>query len=369
MFSFLVIDTERVWRGGQDQLFALLKGLRQRRHQVHLICQPGTLLGTRAAENGISIHPLAVRSELGLVSFLSLIRILRKVHPDILAFNTPKAICMGTMASKLAPVGAKIIFRRVNFPLRNNFFSRFKYTWGIDSVIAISESIHLQLQMCGIPASLIKTIYEGMDLSLYPLPAEPKRRDPGRPAVIGTVAHLSQEKGLNYLIEAASLIPGVQNRMRFVIVGDGKCLQELKDLSTRKGLQDVFHFAGFHTSTHTFMESFDIFALPSLSEGLSSAILEAMAASLPIIATKVGGIPELVKDGENGLLVAPANPAGLARAIQRMADNPEESALMGRRGRERMEKQFTLERKILETEQLCYDLLRQSAHTSRSAYA
>jgi glycosyltransferase involved in cell wall biosynthesis len=367
MFSFLVIDTERVWRGGQDQLFSLLKGLRQRGHAVHLICQPNTLLETRAGDHGITVHPLAIRSEVGPIAFFSLIPILRKARPDVLAFNTPKAILIGTLAAKFASVGAEIIFRRVNFPLRKNLFSRVKYTWGIDSVIAISESIHLQLQMCGIPASRIRTIYEGMDLSLYPKPAPPKQRSLAEPAVIGTVAHLSQEKGINYLIEAASLIPRVQERMRFVIVGDGKCRQELKEISESKGLRDTFYFAGFHSSTYEFMKSFDIFALPSLSEGLSSAILEAMAASLPIVATRVGGIPELVKDGDNGLLVAPANPEELAHALQQMVDDPEESARMGQRGRARMEEQFTLERKILETEQLCYALLKHSSHTGRAA--
>lgn len=369
MFSFLVIDTERVWRGGQDQLLALLKGLNQRGHRMHLICQPHTLLEKRAGEHGISVHPLAIRSEIGLHSLLSLVPIFRKINPDILAFNTPKAIFLGTLASKFSRVGAKIVYRRVNFPLRKGFLSRLKYTWGIDCIIAISESIHLQLQMCGIPASKIRTIYEGMDLSLYPKPSQSKHRNPADPVVIGTVAHLSQEKGIHYLIEAASLIPEVRDRMRFVIVGDGKCLQELKDLSYKKGLKDVFHFAGFHFNTCDFMKSFDIFALPSLSEGLSSAILEAMAASLPIVATKVGGIPELVTDGDNGLLVTPADPEALAHAIQQLADNLEESERMGKRGRERMEVQFTLERKILETERLCHTLLQRPSQPPRSAYA
>jgi glycosyltransferase involved in cell wall biosynthesis len=369
MFSILVIDTEQVWRGGQHQLLALLKGLRQRGHEVHLICQPRSLLGERAGQNGITIHSLKVMSEVGPISLLRLISIFRKVRPDIVAYNTPKPIFIGTLASQFAPVSAKIIFRRVNFPLRKNPFSRLKSTWDIDSIIAISESIKLQLQMCGIPASRIKTIYEGMDFSLYTRPDQPKHRAANDPVVIGTVAHLSPEKGLHYLIEAASLIPEVRTRMRFVIVGDGKCLQELRELSKNKGLDNVFDFAGFHPSILQFMKSFDIFALPSLSEGLSSAILEAMAASLPIVATKVGGIPELVSDGENGLLVDPANPAALAQAIQHLADNPQEAALMGVRGRERMEKQFTLERKILETEQLCCALLQKSSHAPRSAYA
>ena len=368
MLSFLFVDTERVWRGGQDQLLALLKGLCGRGHAVHLVCQPGTLLETRAREYGIVVHPVAIRSEAGPIAFLRLLAVLLKVRPEILAFNTPRAILCGTLASRFASVGARIIFRRVNFPLRRNYFTLLKYTWGIDCIVAISESIRLQLQVCGIPASKIRTIYEGMDLSHYPVHVPLKARRSDELAVIGTVAHLSREKGLNYLIEAASVIPDVQKRMRFVIVGNGNCRQELEKLVHEKGLTEVFHFAGFHSDISSFMKSFDMFALPSLSEGLSSAILEAMSASLPIIATNVGGIPELVTSGDNGLLVPPGDPAALARAIRQLADNPQECLRMGRRGRARMEEHFTLDRKILETEQLCATLLKKPARAPGSAY-
>lgn len=369
MFSFLFVDTERVWRGGQDQLLALLKGLRRRGHEVHLICQPKTLLETRSREYGLFVHPVAIRSEVGLLSFLRLFSVLQRVRPDVLAFNTPRAVLLGGLASRMTSVGTRIIFRRVNFPLRKGFFTLLKYTWGADCIVAISESIRLQLQVCGVPVSKIKTIYEGMDLSLYPRRTHLRERRPDEAAVVGTVAHLSREKGLSYLVEAASLIPGVQERLRFVIVGNGNCRRELEELVRNKDLKDVFTFAGFHSDISPYMKSFDMFALPSLSEGLSSAILEAMAASLPIIATDVGGIPELVTSGENGLLVAPADPAALARAIQQLADDPQESLRMGQRGRARMEAQFTIERKITETEQLCSLLLKRQRRASRSAYA
>jgi L-malate glycosyltransferase len=362
MLSFLFVDTEKVWRGGQDQLLTLLKGLHRRGHQIHLVCQPKMLLETRAREMGILVHPIAIHNEIGLISFIRLVLALRRIRPDILAFNTPKAILAGTLASRIVPVRARIVFRRVNFPLRKNFFSRIKYTWAIDRVVAISESIRLQLQACGVPASKISTIYEGMDLSLYPKPNESNKRRSDKPAIIGTVAHLSQEKGLKYLIEAASLISSVDKKLRFIIVGDGACLQELKDLVHKKDLENCFQFTGFLPNTSTFMKSFDIFVLPSLSEGLSSSILEAMANSLPVVATRVGGIPELVKNGDNGLLVAPGDPAGLARAIEQLAANPEESRRMGQRGRELMEEKFTLERKILETEQLCCSFIQEHTH-------
>jgi glycosyltransferase involved in cell wall biosynthesis len=357
MFSFLFVDTERVWRGGQDQLFTLLRGLQRKGHRVHLVCQPHTLLETRALEINISVHPVSIRSEVGLISLFNLLGILRRTRPEVIAFNTPRAILIGTLASLFTPARARIIFRRVNFPLRKSLFTQFKYTWNIDCIVAISESIRLQLQICGIPVAKIRTIYEGMDLSLYPRRKISERPPAAGPVTVGTVAHLSCEKGLKYLVEAASLIPDVQKRIRFVIVGDGECLSELKEQVNRHGLGEVFHFAGFHTNTSQFMQSFDIFALPSLSEGLSSAILEAMANSLPIVATEVGGIPELVKNEKNGLLVAPGDPAALAVAIARLADHPDEARRMGELGRDRMESQFTLERKILETEQLCGHLL------------
>jgi glycosyltransferase involved in cell wall biosynthesis len=331
--------------------------LHQRGHKIHLVCFPGTSLEAKAKNLDVFVYPIAIRSEAGLISFLRLISVLRSVNPDILAFNTPKPIFIGNLASRFARVGARIIFRRVSFPLRNRHISRIKYTWDIDSVIAISGSIRTQLIECGIPAPLVKTIYEGIDLSLYPKQAELDRPSPTEPVRVGTVSSLSPEKGLSYLIEAASLIPHVKDRVRFDIVGDGSCRMELEELVRKKELEDCIQFLGFRADIQTLMKDFDLFVLPSLSEGLSSAIMEAMASSLPVIASNVGGIPELVQNGDNGLLVRPADPESLARAVMQLAENPETLRQMGIRGRERVEEKFTLDRKVQETEELCCTLV------------
>ena len=359
MFSFLFVDTERVWRGGQEQLLSLLEGLHKRAHRVHLVCYPNTLLEKRVRDIGIAVHPRSIRSEFSPVSFFRLLSVLVNVQPEILAFNTPRAILPGCLASRLSLVKTRIAFRRVNFPVRRNFFTRLKYTWGVDCVVAISESIRLQLQLCGIPSSKIETIYEGIDPSRYSSSHLARARTPGQPIIVGTVAHLSPEKGLNYLVEAAAKIPNVHQRMRFIIVGDGVCRHELQEQVRQQGLQSVIHFAGFHPDISPFMQSFDIFVLPSLSEGLSSAILEAMAASLPIVATKVGGIPELVIHGDNGLLVNPRDSEALARAIEHLAENHQQALRMGQRSRSYVEERFTLDKKIRAMEQLCARLLRE----------
>jgi len=357
MLSFLFIDSERVWRGGQAQLLSLIQGLYKRGHKIHLVCFPNTSLETRARDLGISVYPIAIRSEAGLISLFRLIFVLRSVRPDILAFNTPKPIFIGTLASRFARVGARIIFRRVVFPLRNTVFSRLKYTWNIDCIIAISRSIKSRLIEGGVPASLIKTVYEGIDLSPYPDRKGQNHRISSDPIKIGTVSHLSREKGLKHLIEAAALIPDVKDRAQFIIVGDGNCRTELQEFVREKELESCFQFLGFRTDSQILLKDFDLFVLPSLSEGLSSAIMEAMASALPVIGSEVGGIPELVKNGYNGLLIPPADPEKLARAIQHLVENPKILKQMGTRGRKRMEEEFTLDRKIIETEKLCHTLL------------
>jgi len=369
MISFLFVDAERVWRGGQDQLLSLLHGLILRDHAVHLACQPGTLLEKRALAIGVKVYPFAIRFQFGLLAVLRMTRILAHCRPDVLAFNTPRPILAGNMASRFVPVPARIVFRRVNFPLRNNPITRFQYTCGINCIVAISESIRGQLVAGGIPPTLIRTIYEGIDLSVYPRRTVPNPQQAGNRVVVGTVAHLSPEKGLRFLVEAAALIPSVRSRLKFVIVGDGQCRAELESLVRDKGLSDCFSFTGFQDRTVQATRSFDIFVLPSLSEGLSSAILTAMACSLPVIATNVGGIPELVKNGVTGLLVPPADPRSLAEAIHQLLDDPDAAFRMGLRGRERAEEHFTLQRKILETERLCYSLLDAAKGVSTETHA
>ena len=355
--TFLFIDSERRWRGGQAQLFTLLEGLHRRNHRVHLVCFPGTVLEARAANLGISVHPVAIRSEAGLISLFRLFAKLRQTRPDILAFNTPKPILMGTLAARFAPVGAEIVFRRVSFPLRRSFLSRLKYTWGIDRVVAISRSIKAQLRSGGVPESAIEIIYEGIAVEQYPeKPQELKHPGDGR-IVVGTVSHLSSEKGIRYLVEAASLVRDASSRVRFVIVGDGNRRRELQELVHHKKLDSCFEFLGFREDSHLVMKDFDIFVLPSLSEGLPSAIMEAMAHSLPVIGSHVGGIPELVEDGRTGLLVPPGDPENLAKAIGKLAQDPDTMRQMGIRGRERLEEKFTLERKVVETEALCHTLV------------
>ncbi len=367
MISFLFVDSERVWRGGQDQLLTLLPGLLSRGHRIHLTCPPGALLEERARAIGARVYPVSLRRLGGIGDFLHLLRIMRQVRPDVIAFNTPKPILPGIVAAALTSVPVRIIFRRVSFPLRRNPVTRLKYSWGIDGIIAISESIRDQLRKGGVPDSRIFTIYEGMDLTAYEPLARPRPLPADGPMVFGTLAHLSPEKGISYLIDAAALIPEVTSRIRFLIVGDGQCRRDLEERVRSRNLDGCFSFVGFQNKPIDFLGRMDAFVLPSLSEGLSSAILSAMAAGLPVVATQVGGIPELIHSADHGILVPPGNPRALADGLVWMAEHPEEAFRMGQNNRRRMEERFTLARKITETEELCQALLRRKTGLLRSS--
>ena len=247
----------------------------------------------------------------------------------------------------------------MNFPLRS-WQSRVKYNLFTDQILTVSSSIKQTLVRGGVNSSIVEVIYEGLDLEwIDGRQAEPfVKSDSG--SAIATVAHLSPEKGLGDLLEAIEILKRESTRVHLYLVGDGHLKATLVEKAKRLGINEVVTFCGFRSDAEALMKQFDIFCLPSLSEGLSSAIMAAMASQLPVVATTVGGIPELVADGETGLLVPAGDPVSLAKALRRLLENPGLRLRMGRAGRERIEKSFTVERKIAATEKSYRKLLAKS---------
>lgn len=158
---------------------------------------------------------------------------------------------------------------------------------------------------------------------------------------------------LKAIAELHSRFPDI----RFVLVGTGPLGPRLKSRARELGIDSQIVFTGFRQDSDALMKQFDIFCLPSLSEGLSSAILSAMACRLPVVATRVGGIPELVVDGVTGFLVAPRDSNALCHALSQLITSPELRKRFGESGRARVEQDFTLNKKLRQTEELYRRLL------------
>jgi len=354
--KILYVDTDRVWRGGQEQLLTLMLGIKERQHRVSLAAPSDSPLSSKARERGIETLPFTQRSELSPWALLQLWNILRKRDFDIIHLNGPRALLAGGLASKFCGVPLRVCSRRVNFPLKSPL-SCLKYNWMQESVVTVSISICQTLIDGGIRPDLIHVIYEGVDLDWLDSQQPRALADINHGLLVGTVAHLSPEKGHLTLLEAAARIVSKVSDVHFVFVGRGELMSGLDERIQELGIQNHVLLTGFRSDSEALMKRFDIFCLPSLSEGLSSAILVAMASRLPVIATQVGGIPELVIDGETGIVVPPNDPDQLAEALCKLLGSYELRQRMGQAGRQRIEESFTLERKLQETEKLYRDLL------------
>ena len=351
----LYVDTESVWRGGQEQLFSLMVGIRKRGYGVELAAPAGSPLAHRSRAVGISTHSFSQRCELSIPAVWGLARIMGPGRVDVLHYNTPRPILAGKLAAWSCGVPILVASRRVNFPLRSRL-SRVKYNRLLDRVVTVSESIQRTLVRDGVRPERVSVIYEGVDLRS--VDGDPFTSVlPVRPGlVVGVVAHLSPEKGHVTVLKAAARLRERFPDVTYVFVGGGERRQMLEERARALKVADRVLFTGFRKDSDAMMREFDVFCLASLSEGLSSAILAAMARPLPVVATRVGGIPELVLDGSTGLLVPAGRPDKLSEALAKVLSSSSLRRRMREAGRKRVAENFTLVRKLDETEQVYLEL-------------
>jgi glycosyltransferase involved in cell wall biosynthesis len=331
-----------------------MKGLGIR---IALATPAGSRLGKRSRDAGIEVADFSQRFELSFSALARFVTMIRQIGCGILHFNTPKPIVMGCLAAKLTGVNVTVASRRVNFPLKTRI-SVLKYNLLLDRVFTVSASIRTTLVNLGVRPELIEVIYEGVDLNAADALQTEYKLPPLKGPIIGTVAHLSMEKGHVTLLRAAQALKEKKLDFSLVIVGGGELRETLESLAADLTLSEHVLFTGFRPDSDALMKQFDIFCLPSLSEGLSSAILAAMACGLPVVATSVGGIPELVQDGETGFLVEPQEPESLARALELLLCDLTARREFGEAGRRRIETHFTLRQKLESTRDAYFRLLR-----------
>jgi glycosyltransferase involved in cell wall biosynthesis len=347
--KILHINTEKTWRGGEQQLLNLLQGLNKRNITSHLACQPGSGIEERAKKAGIEVFPVVMHGEGDLLASYRLRRLIARFKYDILHSHTSHAHTLAFFAS----FGTKtrlLVSRRVDFSIfRHSFLhlSGFKYRFLADYYIAISHKIRNVLVSDGIPAQRIFVVHSGINLERFA--SSPKdhlisefniRKDE---RVVLNVAHLAGHKGQKYLVRAIPLVLAKMPTARFFIVGGGELMPELQTLAASLGLKQKLVFTGFRRDVGSFYQIADLFVTSSVQEGLGTAVLDALALGKPVVGTCAGGIPEIIRDGESGRLVASADPAALAAGIIEVLANPERAKQMGRSGQEVVRQNFSVD--------------------------
>jgi L-malate glycosyltransferase len=242
--------------------------------------------------------------------------------------------------------------RRVDFRLKGNSLSRWKYRQ-VDCFIAASEAIRQMLVGDGVPAERTVTVHEGIDVERVaatpPVNVHETFFLPHGAPVVGNVAALVPHKGQRHLVEAARLVVQQMPDVRFVILGEGELREQLERQVNEHHLQKHVLLPGFRTDAIGCIKGFDLFAMSSVTEGLGTSLLDAMACARPIVATTAGGIPEIVEDGVTGLLVPPRDHAAMTDAIVRMLKETARRERMGAAGLERVTALFTVDRMVDET--------------------
>ncbi|MEJ2167014.1 MAG: glycosyltransferase family 4 protein [Desulfobacterales bacterium] len=347
--KILHINTERTWRGGEQQTLYLLDGLRQRRIDSHLVCQPGSPMHAKAAEAGVDVYPIAMRGETDLIASLRIRNLIRENNFSIIHSHTSHAHTIAYLASAGTGV-RRLVTRRVDFSIfRHSFLhlSGLKYRFLADDYVAISNRIKAVLVEDGMSERRIYVVHSGVDPQRFEpaagdhLRSEFDIRDNEK--IVVNVAHLAGHKGQKYLIRAIPHVLAKLPDSRFFIVGRGELMGELQTLAASLGLQRQLVFTGFRSDVGAFYKIADLYVMSSVEEGLGTAVLDAMACGRPVVATTAGGLPEIISDGETGRLVPPADALALAEGMIDMLTHPEMADAMAAAARTRVEQFFSIQ--------------------------
>ena len=353
MFS-LHIDTARTWRGGQNQVLLTVLGLRALGHRTVLVAHPAGELARRASE-GHDLIRLAPAHDVDFAAAFRFARVVRDLSPDIIHAHDPHAVSMASLA--LSTIADRrrpplVIARRVDFHLKRNAFSRWKYKQ-VDAAICSSNAIRGIMIEDGIPEASAFTVHEGVQVDrIQALPAADVCKElwlpPGSPTV-GNIGALVAHKGQRYLVDAAPAVVRALPDTHFLIFGEGELRPALTRQIKHLGLEHRVSLAGFRPDILPLLKGLDLFVMSSITEGLGTSILDAMAASKAVVGTTAGGIPEAVEHGVTGLLVPPHNAGALAEAILRLLTDESLRRRMGEAGLARVRERFNVERMVDET--------------------
>jgi glycosyltransferase involved in cell wall biosynthesis len=316
--------------------------------EPHLAAPADSAIAARARAEGFPVHPVPMRGTWDAASAWRLARLHAAIRPHVLHWHAARAHALGAVAARLAPGPVRILSRRVDFPVRGNLGSRLLYADPADLILAISDGVREALERSGVRPGRIRVVPSGIDLAPFEAPCDREALraalgvPPGTTLVL-QVAALAPHKSQLDLLKAAALLREIQPSIRMWIAGEGRMRRSLEREHAKLALGELVRFLGFRGDVPDLLRAADLFCLSSKLEGMGTAILEAMAAGLPVVGVRVGGIPEIVVHGETGLLVPAREPGALAAALAELAGDPSRRRAMGERALRRV-REFSADR-------------------------
>jgi glycosyltransferase involved in cell wall biosynthesis len=350
--SIAGVDPELGFAGGETQVLGLTMALAAAGYRAELICDPAGRLWERAQAAGIRCHPLRIRNAIDLAAGIRLRTIVKRERYDVIHFHTSRAHSMAPFARGFAR--ALIVTRRMDYR-PNRVFAPYLYNRAVDGVLAISAGVADSLASAGVDRRRVTVVHSGVDCDRFRPPTTDERARArsefgisAGECVISAVGALAPRKGHRYLIEALGSLTS-KLKLKCFIAGQGSAHAVLQREIAVIRCTERIKLVGAIADARALLWASDIFAMPSLSEGLGVAALEAMASALPVVASDVGGLRELIEDGRSGILAPPARPDRIAAAIARLAESNELRSQFGAAARARVVEDYSVQKMAART--------------------
>lgn len=335
------------WGGTELHILNLSEQLQRRGHDVTVACRPGRWVEERAQQMGLPTVPITVMRQQDWQDFGKLCGFLREKKIDVMHVHWSLDMIVPGFAALREGVPVRILSRHMPYPFKSRLGGML-YSRLFTRMVTVSHSVRDTLVGCGISPSKVEVIHHGTDVETFARTTQSvkdARQALGIPddrVAVGIVGRIAPEKGHHILLQAAQTL-GDRYPMQYVVIGNGPDEAQMRQSAQQMGLADRVLFTGFRDDVNNAMSALDIVTVPSTwNEPCSAVVQQAMALSKPVIGTSVGGTPEMVRDGQSGLLVPPSDPAALADAVARLAGDAFLRRRMGTAGREIVEAQFSL---------------------------
>lgn len=374
-FSLLFVIDSLAFGGGERVFAQLINALSRKEYDVFLASYPNHKFYHSIHGHRAHFIPVDFSNRVSPLVITKLVRIIIRNRIDIVHGQGGRAEFYARLATKLTrrakyvstiamPVEGFDVgsLRKKVYTFLDHFTERF-----VDRFIVVSEALrNRMISQHGIPPEKVIKIYNGIEIECYTPDSGNKFRNKilneygldKDTILIGAIGRLVWQKGFEYLIRAIPTITKECPEVKFLIVGEGPLRKELVALSRELGVNEEVIFPGFRSDIADILAAVDLLAVPSLLEGFPMVTLEAMAMAKPIVATNIDGITEQMTDGVNGILVPPEDPVALATAVIRLLGDRKSAQQMGMAARGKVEREFSVERMVSETEKVYMALLK-----------
>ena len=372
----LFISTKSVLGGAQRYIVDLVDYLPKDEFEVVVAAGGSGHLASKIRERGIPYHRIRglgrdISGFHDFVSFFSILALLLKLHPDIVHLNGSKVTVTGAIAGRIAGT-KKIVSSTHGWPFLEDrphwqrkllesiarFGARFQ-----DTIICVSEfDYHIGVQYKIAPEKKLILIHNGVDPAKHiflerSVARERLLRHENMPVncnyfIVGTIAEYTKNKGLDYIVEAVPHIVSINPNVIFFLVGWGEDKERLRHHIETHDLQKNIFLVDYLPEAFSYLKAFDLFLLASVKEGFAYTLLEASLAQLPLVATRVGGNPELVSNLNNGILIEPTSPDEIINAVSHFIRRPKDKIRFGENARKKVVEDFSITTMLEHTKQV-----------------